>query len=140
MVSGEYDIISPCILQPSVQQNNWKQMLNWGYSIPRTVSWIDLQAPMFTKRFIEEKMFIPYELRYGWGIDILVGILANKIGVVDYLPIVHLDSQTVKRFQHTDDTIKNYWQEADKLMHEYFSYNYPIQFEELREYGRNYIA
>jgi GT2 family glycosyltransferase len=132
------DIISPCIIQPTFHQNYWKQMHNWGSPEVRPVKWVDLQSPMFSRSFMENKAFIPNELRFGWGIDILFGVLTNKIGVLDTVPALHLDSQTVKRRGGIDKVIANYWENADKNMHEYFYNHYQNYFYEMREYGKNY--
>lgn len=132
----DLEIISPCILQPFPIQNNWKQMHCWNNDKVRRVDWIDLQAPMFSEIFVMNKAIVPEKLKYGWGLDILYGMLTDKIGVLDSVPAIHLDSQTVRRCSN-DPIISDYWSVAEKNMYEYFQSNYS-QFLEFRNYGKNY--
>jgi len=133
----ELDIISPCVLQPSVNQNFWKQMHCWNSPNIRKVKWVDLQAPMFSREFITHKAIVPEKLKYGWGLDLLYGMLTDKIGIADFIPVIHLDSQTVKRCCH-EPIISDYWVNAEINMREFFKvYNYN-KFLELREYGKQY--
>jgi len=139
---SEYDntrIVSPCIIQPENQQNHWKQMHNWGSPIIRPVRWVDFQAPMFHQNFIQEVKQFPDELNYGWGSDILTGMICEdldyKIKVLDYVPIVHLNSKTIEINKMND-----YCQIAERNMFKYFQDKDQMEkFNELRYYGENYI-
>jgi GT2 family glycosyltransferase len=112
-----YDIISPSIIQPYKIQNNWKQMLNWGQKEIREVRWIDLQAPLFSRRFIEKVKRFDDLLIYGWLIDVLCGIECEKlgwhIGVCDFVPAVHIGSATINDNKHKSD-VADYCRRAEE--------------------------
>lgn len=100
MLIGEFDIISPCVLEPHTgDQTCWKQMRPWHTGKTRQVPWVDYQAPLLSRRFVETIFPFPYKLQYGWGQDILSGVECSergwKIGVCDKVPIIHLVSQTI---------------------------------------------
>lgn len=124
LFDNEYTIVSPCIIQPENRQCHWKNMHNWGAKDTRQVSWIDFQAPLIHRRFIDHLQLFPDLLRYGWGQDILSGIICEdmnwKIGVCDNVCAIHLDSYTVKNNQHLPE-MQTYWQNAEKYMFNYFT-------------------
>ncbi len=100
MTITRYKVLSPCILQPEESQLYWKTMQNWGHSTPRTVKWVDFQAPLFHRDVIEEIRQFPQELYLGYGHDIMTGITCKNhkwlIGVCDMVPAIHYNSLTLK--------------------------------------------
>jgi hypothetical protein len=122
MEIGEYDLISPCILEPHTgEQAYWKTMRPWHTGTTRDVPFIDYQAPMFSRRLAEKMFPIPEELVVGWGLDIVSSMICQdnnwKMGVCDKVPTIHLVSQTInlnpKELSHTNHL-------AEKNMFEYF--------------------
>lgn len=98
-LKNDYEIVSPSVIQPSLIQNHWAQMLNWGKKEIRPVEWIDCQCPLFSRKFIEKIQKFDDLLIYGWLIDVLCGIECEKekwkIGVCDFVPVVHIGSATI---------------------------------------------
>lgn len=132
-------LISPCILQPGSEQNAWKQMHCHNSPIARKVDWIDFQCPMFSDDLIKNIKEFPDELEYGWGTDILTGIICKNLNydikVLDFVPVIHLNSQTI-RINKMDD----YCKIADEKMFRYFESDKIKKewFYKLRDYGKNY--
>ena len=52
MFKGEYKIVSPCVLQVN-NQCKWKYMHCWNTNGTRDVKWVDFQAPLLHKDFID---------------------------------------------------------------------------------------
>lgn len=93
--------LSPAIINASVEQCFWRQMHNWMSGKTRLVEWIDFQAPLLRRDICEIVKEYPMELIYGWGNDILTGMIAHenklKVGVTDRVCITHLNSQTINK-------------------------------------------
>lgn len=119
----EYTVISPAIIQPMRDQCHWKNMHNWNSETIRQVKWCDYQAPLIHRRFIEHVKQFDNMLIYGWGQDILTGIICEeqgwKVGVCDNVTAVHLNSQTINRNQHIPE-MQTYCQLAEVYMFQYF--------------------
>lgn len=126
MFSEDYTIISPCVLQPEKGQCHWKSMLNWGATQVRDVKWVDFQAPMINRRYLDAMYQFPNELMYGWGQDILSGIVCEennwKVGVIDWLPIIHFSAFTY-RSEKSNLSVSEYSQKAEANMFNYFAQN-----------------
>lgn len=142
MFEEDYTILSPCVLQPEKSQCHWKAVHNWGASEVRPVRWVDFQAPMIQRRFLEAMPQFPSELVYGWGQDLLSGIVCNqhgwKVGVVDWLPIIHFSALTYKS-EKSDIKVTEYSQKAEKGMYDYLSQNNLLATaDEFREHSANY--
>lgn len=123
MNSEYYHMVSPCILQPEVDQCFWRTMHNWKSPAPRTVPWVDFMAPMFRRELVEAIGQYDNELIYGWGQDVYTGLICSdmgwKIGVLDTVPAIHLSSQTFKDGK-SDLTLSEYGQKAMNGMQSYF--------------------
>jgi len=93
--------LSPAIINASIDQCFWKQMHNWMSGTTRYVEWIDFQAPLLRRDIVERIRQYPIELIYGWGNDVLTGIISEemgcKVGVTDKVCITHLNSQTMNK-------------------------------------------
>jgi len=131
-------IVSPCILQPEMIQNNWRQMHCHSKIFSRTVKWIDFQAPMFHIDFIRDVKRFPDELNYGWGLDLLAGMICSdldyKISVLDYVPAIHLNSQTIKK-----NSMNDYCSKAERNMFDYFQKHDQLNlFHEYRNWAISY--
>ena len=148
---GEFDITSPCIIQPEQTQNHWTQMLCWGKREPREVKWIDLQCPLISRHFIENlkeeahgENCIDDSLIWGWGIDIWFGIVAERLGwktcVCDFIPAVHMGSATVK--SHLDHpVVGSYWHNAEVGQAEFFrKTNLIDDYQRMRQWAESYKA
>lgn len=143
MFEQDYTILSPCVLQPEKGQCHWKSMLNWGATEVRDVKWVDFQAPMIHRRYLDAMEQFPNELMYGWGQDILSGIVCEennwKVGVVDWLPIIHFSAFTY-RSEKSNLNVSEYSQKAEKYMFEYFINNQLMsKVLEFRNHSENYI-
>lgn len=123
MFEQDYTILSPCVLQPEKSQCFWKSMHNWGADKVRDVKWVDFQAPMIHRRFLDKLDQYPNELIYGWGQDALSGMICEennwKIGVIDWLPIIHFSAFTY-RSEKSNLTTSEYSQNAEREMLKYF--------------------
>jgi len=143
MFEKDYTILSPCVLQPEKNQCHWKTMLNWGATKVRDVKWVDFQAPMIHRRYLDAMPQFPNELIYGWGQDILSGIVCDennwKVGVVDWLPIIHFSAFTY-RSEKSDLKVSEYSQKAELNMFNYFSQNTELlkKVSKFREVSANY--
>ena len=93
--------LSPAIINASIPQCYWKQMHMWMSGGTRLVEWIDFQAPMLRRDICDLIKVYPSELLYGWGNDVLTGMIAKqqdlKTGVTDKCCIAHLNSQTLNK-------------------------------------------
>jgi len=123
MFEQDYTILSPCVLQPEKNQCFWKTVHNWGATEVRDVKWVDFQAPMIHRRFLDKMEQFPNELIYGWGQDALAGMICEennwKVGVIDWLPIIHFSAFTY-RSEKSNLTISEYSQNAEREMFKYF--------------------
>jgi hypothetical protein len=142
MFEQDYTILSPCVLQPEKGQCHWKSMLNWGATQVRDVKWVDFQAPMIHRRYLDVMPQFPNELMYGWGQDILSGIVCDennwKVGVLDWLPIIHFSAFTY-RSEKSDLKVSEYSQKAEGNMFKYFQDNNLIpKVAEFRNASENY--
>lgn len=99
--AGDYSQLSPAIINASIAQCHWKQMHMWMSGGTREVEWIDFQAPLLRRDICELVGEYPMELIYGWGNDILTGLMGKKAGlksgVTDKVCIAHLNSQTINK-------------------------------------------
>ena len=141
MFKGDYKIISPCVLQVN-SQCKWKYMHCWNTNNTRDVKWVDFQAPLLHKDFIEKINQFPDELVYGWGQDVLSGVICEqegwKVGVVDKCPLIHHSAQTYKEGK-SDLDLTTYCRNAEGGMFNYFQNNGLIEkFHEFRHLSANY--
>jgi len=139
---GKYDVISPSIIQPSKIQNHWRQMLNWGTKETRKVKWIDLQSPMFSRKFIEKVKKFDDLLIYGWGIDVYCGLIAEKndmkIGVCDFVPAIHIGSATINDNKNKPE-IAAYCNNAENFQWQFFQKENIISpITKMRQWAENY--
>jgi hypothetical protein len=122
MFDNNFMIVSPCVLEPHTgNQTLWKPMRPWHTGVTRLAPFVDYQAPLLRKEFVEEVYPFNDQLKYGWGQDHLSGIVCQnknwKIGVCDKVPIIHLISQTIEQ---NPETLSNVNSLAEKNMFEYF--------------------
>ena len=141
MFKGDYKIISPCVLQVE-NQCKWKYMHCWNTSETRDVKWVDFQAPLLHKDLIEEIKQFPDDLIYGWGQDVLSGIICEqkgwKVGVVDKCPLIHHSAKTYKEGK-SDLDLTTYCRNAEGGMFNYFqNENLMDKFNEFRHLSSNY--
>ena len=149
LFNGDFVIVAPCIVGgPSP----YKQMQNWGSKTTSCVQWIDNQAPLIHRKFIESIREFDDSLHYGWGQELICFDVCRdknwKIGVCDHISILHFGKQTLfqKRLFNDIDgesiPLENseFENKAWGSLISYFSKN-PIRngnFDELRAYGENY--
>jgi GT2 family glycosyltransferase len=143
LFDNDLKIISPCILQPQDAQIFWKTVHCWNSNKTRIVPWVDFQSPLIHRDFIEKVRQYDDDLKYGWGQDVLSGIICEennwKIGVCDYIPIIHFDSATIKKEMQTDSFMSSYWQNAERYMMEYFrKWNMIRKVEDFRRQASTY--
>jgi GT2 family glycosyltransferase len=126
MFEQDYTILSPSVLQVRLEPDMWKQMHNYGTQNVRQVPWVDFMSPLIHRRLIEEIKQFDMKMLYGWGLDIYSGIVCEeknwKIGVVDYLSLVHLVAKTTKEGK-SDITSEQYYQLAQRGMDDFFISN-----------------
>lgn len=130
MFEEDYKIISPCVLQAQKNQVKWKYMHCWASSTPRTVKWVDFQAPLIHRDFIEHIQQFSLDLIYGWGQDIYSGIVCEennwKVGVLDWVPVIHYSAQTYKDGR-SDIDLHTYCRNAEYGMKKFFEEKNIIQ-------------
>jgi len=111
-------IVSPCVIQPEPNQCFWKQMHCWNSTKIRIVPFVDYQCALMKREFAEKVQ--SFGSKYGWVQDIMTGIICEdnkwKIGVCDWLPIVHIGNGTVK----DNPKVSNYNILAQQEMDRYF--------------------
>lgn len=141
MQKGNFDLISPTILEPhSGSQAFWKCMRPWHTNTTRVVPFVDYIAPMLSRRLAEKLMPIPDKLVYGWGIDCLSSIVCEdnewKIGVCDFIPAIHLVSQTLNLNPNELSQVNSL---AERNMFEYFEVSQNFnRFIDIRNRTANY--
>ena len=141
MFNGDYKIISPSVLQVA-NQCKWKYMHCWNSNGTRDVKWVDFQAPLLHKDLIEKIQQFPDELIYGWGQDMLSGVICEqenwKVGVVDKCPLIHHSAKTYKEGK-SDLDLTTYCRNAESGMFNYFQNNGLIEkFHEFRQLSAEY--
>lgn len=123
MFEQDYTVLSPSVIQIRLEQDMWKQMHNYGTKNVRQVPWVDYMSPLIHRRLIEEIKQFDMSMIYGWGLDIYSGIVCEskkwKIGIVDYLTVVHLVAKTTKEGK-SDITLDQYCKLANEGMNEFF--------------------
>lgn len=114
-------LVSGCVLQPEVNQCHWKMVHNWGSKVVRHVPWVDYQCCLLKRNFVEEVK--GFGSRFGWVQDIMTGIVCEdkgwKIGVCDWLPVIHFGNGSVKQNTH-NPIVAQYNQLAEQEMFQYF--------------------
>ena len=141
MFDHDYKIVSPSVLQVN-SQCKWKYMHCWNSNKIREVKWVDFQAPLLHKDFIEKINQYPNELIYGWGQDVLSGIICEqegwKVGVVDRCPLIHHSAQTYKAGK-SDLDLTTYCRNAEGGMFGFFQKQGLMEkFNEFRHLSANY--
>jgi GT2 family glycosyltransferase len=139
MITGDYKLLSPCVLEPNSTQCHWKTMHCWNSNLVRDVKWIDFQCPLIHRDVIEKIKQFDGDLIFGWGNDVYTGIICEennwKVGVVDYIPVIHLSGETIKRTNKSD-----YNKNAMYGMVNYFTkINKMDKLKEMREYAESYV-
>lgn len=133
------DVYSPSVINASIEQCNWKQMLNWGSGKCREVEWIDFQAPLIHRSVLENIKQFPHELIYGWGLDVYTGIVCKEHGfrtvVSDTNTICHLNSQTLKQ-NKVNIGMNEFCRRAETAQNNYFKNN--AEFHGMRSNAANY--
>lgn len=114
-------IASGCVLQPEYHQCHWRMVHNWGHKEIRHVPWVDYQCALLKRKFVEE--IKGFGSKFGWVQDVMSGIVCEekgwKIGVCDWLPVIHFGNGTVKD-NLSNPTISKYNQLAEEEMYLYF--------------------
>lgn len=141
MFNCGYKIVSPSVLQIN-SQCKWKYMHCWNSNSIRDVKWVDFQAPLLHRDFIEYINQFPADLIYGWGQDVLSGIICEqqgwKVGVVDRCPLIHHSAQTYKAGA-SDIDLTTYCYNAETNMFNYFEKQNLINiFHEYRNLSATY--
>lgn len=141
MFDGGYKIVSPSVLQIE-NQCKWKYMHCWNADGIRDVKWVDFQAPLLHKDLIEKIKQYPDELIYGWGQDMLSGIICDqegwKVGVVDKCPLIHYSAKTYKEGK-SDLDLNTYCRNAEGGMFNYFNKSGLMEkFNKFRHLSINY--
>ena len=134
-------LVSGCVIQPEQSQCHWKAIHNWGQKTIRYVPWVDFQCALLKRKFVEEVK--GFGSKFGWVQDIMTGIVCEnkgwKIGVCDWLPVIHFGNGSVKENSH-NPIISQYNQLAEQEMIQYFQdkglWN---DFIKQRNKGENYI-
>jgi len=111
-------IVSPCVIKPEKAQTYWKQMHCFNSTALREVPFVDYQCAFMKREFAEKVQ--SFGSTYGWVQDIMTGLICEdnkwKIGVCDWLPIVHIGNGTVK----DNPKLSNYNILAQQEMDRYF--------------------
>jgi len=111
-------IVSPCVIQPTSNQCFWKAMHCWNAKEIRFIPAVDFQFVLMKREFVEKVK--SFGSKYGWVQDMIAGFVCEdngwKIGICDWIPIVHLENGTVRANPHLSD----YNQKAQIEMTEYF--------------------
>lgn len=138
-----FDVVSPCFFNIEPQgQCHWKTMWNWGRGL-RTVPFVDMQAPMMSRRLLEAMGETDPLLQYGWGIDVYMAHICRsngwKMAVCDNVSMLHHNSLTVKRGVAGID-IPTYCRNAEDGQRRFFSKkNLLREFNEIRNLGERYM-
>ena len=136
-------IVTSCVLGFNSQNEcYWPQMRNWGSKELRIVDWVDFQCPLIKREVLENIKQYPQELWPGYGYDIYSAMTCKelncKIGVCDWLPVVHYGEATLKLAKPSME--KNlYFQTAMNNMYSYFDKIGKLkELEELRNNALKY--
>jgi hypothetical protein len=134
-------VYSPSVINASIDQCHWKQMLNWGIGL-RETKWVDFQCPLLRRDLLQIIKKYPDDLIYGWGLDLYTGCITEKNNlktiVSDNNTICHLNSQTFKQ-NKINIGVQEFCSNAEYNMNKYFQLSeYYQSYMELRNYGENY--
>lgn len=113
--------VSACVMQPEKGQCHWKQNHNWNSKTIRYVPWVDYQCILLKRKFVEKVK--KFDSKFGWVQDVMTGIVCEenswKIGVCDWIPVIHFGNGSVK--DNSDNpVISKYNQLAEQEMIVYF--------------------
>lgn len=121
MFTHDFKILSPSILSDHGRFPWWKQMGNYDSNKTRQVKWIDFQCPIFSRDFITKVKKFDDILKYGWGQDIMSGIICLeqkwKIGVTDKVGVDHIGCAT----EYATKSHRKLHKKQDKSMTDYFN-------------------
>jgi hypothetical protein len=116
--------VSGCVFQPEKGQCHWKMNHNWGSDTLRYVPWVDYQCILLKRKFVEHVK--AFGSKFGWVQDAMTGIICQdkgwKIGVCDWLPVIHFGNGSVKA-NSDKPIISQYNQLAEQEMIQYFQVN-----------------
>jgi GT2 family glycosyltransferase len=114
-------LVSGCVLQPEQSQCHWKMIHNWGHKNIRHVPWVDYQCCLLKRELVET--IEGFGSKFGWVQDVMTGIICEdkgwKIGVCDWLPVIHFGNGSVKA-NSDKPIISQYNQLAEQEMVQYF--------------------
>jgi len=114
-------LASGCVLQPEKSQCHWKMIHNWGSKTIRHVPWVDYQCSLLKRELVET--IGSFGSKFGWVQDVMTGIVCEdkgwKIGVCDWLPVIHFGNGSVKA-NSDKPIISQYNQLAEQEMVQYF--------------------
>jgi len=114
-------LASGCVLQPEQSQCHWKMIHNWGHKTIRHVPWVDYQCSLLKRELVET--IKGFGSKFGWVQDVMTGIVCEdngwKIGVCDWLPVIHFGNGSVKA-NSDKPIISQYNQLAEQEMVQYF--------------------
>lgn len=114
-------VVSGCVIQPEKNQCYWEPVHCWGANEIRIVPWVDFQCCLLKREFVEHTK--QFGSKFGWVQDVMTGIICEeqgwKIGVCDWLPVIHFSNGSVKDNSH-DSVISQYNQLAEQEMYNYF--------------------
>ena len=117
----ELMLASGCVLQPEQSQCHWKMIHNWGHKNIRHVPWVDYQCCLLKRELVET--IEGFGSKFGWVQDVMTGIICEdkgwKIGVCDWLPVIHFGNGSVKA-NSDKPIISQYNQLAEQEMVQYF--------------------
>ena len=141
-IALDYFLSSDKYVLQNESQCKWKYMHCWNSTKVRDVKWVDYQAPLLHRDFIEKVKQFPDELIYGWGQDVLSGVICEdnnwKVGVLDWCPLIHYSAHTYKQGK-SDLNLTEYCQNAERGMFGYFhSNNLMDRFNKFRELSADY--
>jgi len=127
---GGYDLLSGTFfnMEGWNAQCHWKMMLGNNTKEIRNVPYIDFQMPLLSRKLLKEFQYNYSEIVVnnirGWGIDFLFSYICKKnrwrIGVVDYISALHLNSLTVKKGV-SGINMQQYCQFSEKEQHNMFN-------------------
>jgi GT2 family glycosyltransferase len=117
------------LVSPSIRGHcAWPQMRRWTLREIRPVTWVDFIAPMFQRRFVEHVGRFDSGLAWGWGQDVLSGLICEElgwsIGVCDSASVFHIGrmtSRNVAVVRGRRISVEQYRREATEAMTSYFA-------------------
>lgn len=143
MFRDGYHLLGASVHEPP-NGTTWRQTRPWGSPTPRPCRWFDIQCPLIHKELCIELGAVPDTLKYGWGIDLWMGIVTEdkgwKTAMLDTVQVTHMGDNHTFKNNRASMTTSEYVNKCMNGMHTFFD-SHPIykeKYDDMRRWAEQY--